>query len=166
MNNSPGSIQRLLVYLGKIEAGLLLGLLLSMILLAVIQIFLRNFHGTGIIWAESLVRILVLWTAVIGAMLGSRKGQHIAIDVISNMVTEKNKRIIQFSVNLFTAVVCSIVAYYSMEFVWMEYQDGGIAFASVPNWLCESIIPIAFFIITIRYILLAFAALKEEVPAL
>ena len=49
-------------------------------------------------------------------------------------------------------MVCAIVAYYSIEFIQYEYEDGLIAFANVPVWLCETIIPVAFIIMSLRYL--------------
>ncbi len=42
----------------KIEDSILVCLMLTMISLAVFQIFLRNFFDAGIVWADPLVRIL------------------------------------------------------------------------------------------------------------
>ena len=44
----------------------------------------------------------------------------------------------------------------TLSFVLMERADGMTAFAQVPAWVCESIIPIAFGIISIRYFLFFF----------
>jgi hypothetical protein len=38
----------------------------------------------------------------------------------------------------------------------MEHAYGDMAFAQVPVWLCESIIPCAFAVIALRYFLLSF----------
>jgi hypothetical protein len=43
----------------------------------------------------------------------------------------------------------------------MEFADGGIAFAQVPIWFCEAIIPFAFTVISLRYFLLSFLNLKK-----
>jgi TRAP-type C4-dicarboxylate transport system permease small subunit len=43
----------------------------------------------------------------------------------------------------------------------MEKLDGMTAFADIPVWICESIIPVAFAVICLRYIILSFTALKN-----
>ena len=65
------------------------------------------------------------------------------------------KSIVAVLVKLFAAAVCIVVAYYSLQFVQAEFHDGGLAFWKVPSWLCEAIIPISFFIIGLRYFLMA-----------
>lgn len=133
------------------ETFLLLFFLFAAILLAFSQIILRNFFDTGIYWADSALRVLVLWIGMIGAMFASRNKKHIRIDILSHYLPEKIRNNIWRVTEFLSAIVCGIVAYYSIEFVKYEYQDAQIAFANVPVWLCEAIIPIAFIVMGLRY---------------
>jgi len=156
-------VERAQMIIYRVEDSILVGLLLLMITLAVLQIFLRNLFETGIVWSDVLVRILVLWVGLVGAMVASRQGNHINIDILDRFLPERAKIVVNFIVELFTAFICAIVAYYSLQFVQMEFADGGMAFARVPVWLCEAIIPFAFVVIAIRYILLSIINLKRIV---
>jgi len=124
--------------------------------LAVLQIILRNFFQSGIQWGEPFLRILVLWLGLIGAMIASRNGKHINIDLLSKYMPEHIASISKIFCQLFTAIICAIVAYYSFEFILLEKESGDIAFSNVPLWVCESIIPISFSVISLRYVLLSF----------
>lgn len=152
---------RMIIY--WLEDSILVGLLLLMIVMAVLQIFLRNLFVTGIVWSDVLVRILVLWLGLMGAMVASRQGNHINIDIMDRYLSERKKIIVKFIVEVFTAFICLIVAYYSLQFVVIEFVDGGTAFAEVPTWLCEAIIPFAFAVIAIRYFILALINYKKIV---
>ena len=154
-------VERAQMILYRVEDSILVGLLLLMITLAVLQIFLRNLFETGIVWSDVLVRILVLWVGLAGAMVASRQGNHINIDILDRFLPERAKVVVSFVVEVFTAFICTIVAYYSLQFVQMEFADGGMAFAKVPVWLCEAIIPFAFVVIAIRYVLLSIINLKR-----
>jgi TRAP-type C4-dicarboxylate transport system permease small subunit len=144
---------RLHRWLLQTEIFLLVMFFLSLVLIAVAQIIMRNFFASGIVWAESYVRIVVLWLAMIGAMLASHNDQHIAIDVLLKKMSVTSALWVKRVTSLFTAVICFIIAWHSFGFVLDEYEYGGVAFASVPNWLCEAIIPVSFFIIALRYLL-------------
>lgn len=148
-------IHKLYQGLLKIETGLLITLLLSLILIAVVQIIMRNVFDSGLFWAESYIRISVLWMALLGAMIGSRHHEHLAIDVFIHKLNEKHRAIIERITHSFSGVLCFIITYHSGLFVQSEYQDGGIAFAGIPNWACELIIPITFFVIGGRYLIAA-----------
>lgn len=138
------------------ETFLLLFFLFAAIFLASSQILLRNFFDSGIIWADSALRVMVLWIGMIGAMFASRNKKHIRIDVLSHYLPVNLRDNIWRVTELITAGVCGIVVFYSIEFIQFEYEDGQIAFANVPVWLCETIIPVAFSIMALRYFVYAF----------
>jgi len=142
------------VALLKIEDFILIGMLLGAILLAVLQIFLRNFFDSGIVWGDILLRIIVLWIGMFGAMYASRNNEHINIELGIKYLPVNAKKYVQAFVFIFTAAICYIVAWYSFQFVLIEYEDGVMAFAKVPIWFTESIIPVAFLSIAIRYSIL------------
>lgn len=149
------SLERVRVFLHRLEDGILFGLLLLMIGMAVTQILLRNLFHSAIIWGDMLVRILVLWIGLIGGMIASRQDTHIRIDIVTRYLPKRAEVAVQGIVKLFASSVCVIMSYYSLEFVKMEFEDGGIAFANVPSWVCEAIIPFAFTIISLRYLILS-----------
>lgn len=153
--------RHIITILEKIEDGILIGLLLLMISMAVLQIFLRNFFDSGILWGDPLIRILVLWIGLIGAMVASRTNNHISIDVISRYLPGPIKNLTNLILSIFTAMVCAVMAYFGLGLVIMERQDGLLAFANIPAWVCESIIPVAFAIISLRYIFFSFTGVAK-----
>jgi TRAP-type C4-dicarboxylate transport system permease small subunit len=80
-------------------------------------------------------------------------------------LSERAKIVARFVVEFFTALICLIAAYYGLRFVQMEFSMGGRAFAKVPSWLCESIIPFAFMVMAVRYILLSVNNFKKIVES-
>ena len=131
-NKKPVFLLNIQAFLQKIEDGILVGLLLLMIFIAVLQIFLRNLFDSGILWGDPLVRILVLWIGLIGAMVASRDNHHISIDVISRYLPEQIKKLSNLIISIFTSLVCAVMAYYSLIFVMMEKNEGILAFATIP----------------------------------
>jgi TRAP-type C4-dicarboxylate transport system permease small subunit len=149
-------VENLQTILHRLEDGVLVGLLLLLISIAVLQILLRNLFDSGVLWGDFLVRILLLWIGLVGAMVASRQGNHINIDLVTRYLPSRVKCLVNFIVELFTAMLCGIVAYYSLMFVQMEFAYGDNAFAQVPVWICQIIIPFAFIVIALRYLLLSF----------
>ena len=88
-------------------------------------------------------------------MAASRNHRHINIDIIGRFLAPRPAKVVAVLNALFTAGVCAALAYYSFDFVRVEYEAPSMAFANVPTWVCESIMPIAFTVITLRYLLLA-----------
>lgn len=146
------SLQTLRKSLIKLEDSLIVGVLLVTLTLAVLQILLRNFFDGGIVWVEPLLRISVLWIGMVGAMFASRDDSHIKIDLGMHHLNPRYQPYAKTVIYLFTATICAIAAWYSLQLVMSEFEDNGMAFASVPVWLCEAIMPFAFTVITIRYL--------------
>ena len=154
---------RLLKFFLRLEDSLLIGLLLVMVGVAILQILLRNLVDSGIVWGDVLVRMLVLWIGMVGAMVASRKGDHIAIDVITRLLPERYTYLANCLTQFATACVCLITAWFGLKLVRFEYLDGLTAFAGVPVWVCEAIIPIGFTVIALRYLLLCYINLFKAV---
>jgi TRAP-type C4-dicarboxylate transport system permease small subunit len=130
----------------------LIAALVTMLALAVVQIFLRDFFDQGIFWAESFLRILVLWVAMLGAMVATRHRNHISIDVVSRYLPERPARAAALITSLVSAAICGVVSWYAVEFVRFEYEDQTIAFAHVPSWMCETILPFGFAVMSLRFL--------------
>ncbi len=137
----------------RVEDILLVVLLSSMIALASTQILLRNLFDFGLVWADPLLRIMVLWLGMIGATVASRDNRHIHIDLISRLFSKRWYLLIQTFVGQFTAWVCLSIAWHGAHWVKLEYLDGMIGLSGIPAWMFEIIIPITFALIGIRYFL-------------
>lgn len=133
-----------------VENCLLALSLFVMIALASAQIIMRNVWDSGLSWGDPTLSILVLWVGMLGAMVATREQNHISIDILSRFLPAHYKGVNQIILDLFTAIVCGLLAYHSYRFVLMEFEDGTTAFGSVPAWLCEAIIPFGFGLIALR----------------
>ncbi len=150
----------------QIEDGILLLLLSAMILLATTQIALRNLLETGISWADPTLRILVLWLSLLGAMAATRDNNHIQIDLLSRFLPSKARFWVQRLTDLFAALVCALLSWHSGRFVLVEWEDGTTLFAAIPAWVCELILPIAFGVMALRFLLASVTgrSVEKETP--
>lgn len=147
-----------MIYLHRLEDGVLALLLLTMIALAALQITLRNFFDTALIWIDPLLSILVLWLALLGALAASRNKEHLVIDVVSQWLPILVRRLFEVLACVATAIVSGVIAWYAVELVRGEMQFPATAFASVPVWVTQLVIPFAFAGIALRYVIHAFRA--------
>ena len=113
------------------------------------------------LWAESFLRILVLWVAMLGAMVATRENNHINIDAVSRYMPLKSQSVLFVITRIFAALVCGTVAWYAIELVQIEYEDQTRAFAEVPTWVCQLILPFGFAVMSLRF---AIDVIKALVP--
>jgi len=152
-------------WLDRIENGLIAVLVLAMVLLAGAQIVLRNAFDTGLAWADPLLRAMVLWTAMLGALAAARDDKHIGLDLVTHFVQGTAKRVLRAVTLLFAAAICAAMAWYGVGLVQLDYGSGA-ATAGVPNWLLEAIVPVGFALLALRMALRAFQPPRSNAPAL
>lgn len=137
------------------EDALLLVILICMILLAGTQIVLRNFLDTSIFWGDEMLRVMVLWLTMAGALAASRMDKHISIAVVNRFLPQRAQLISKILIDLFTASICALFTWHSARFVMGSYEYGDVLMRSIPAWTLQIILPIGFALMTFRHLTLA-----------
>ncbi len=145
-------------WLHNIEDGLLALVLLTMVLLASSQVIMRNFLDSGFSWGDPLLRLLVLWLGLMGAMVATRLDRHITVDALLRVLPPGLQRASRVLTRLATALVCALLAWHSVRLVALDYEYQDVLFANIPAWVGDLILPFAFSVMTLR---LVFQAIME-----
>lgn len=158
-------MNRTLSVLGKagvaVENLLLVVLLLGMIGLSFAQIVLRNFFDTGFFWTDELLRLMVLWIAVVGAVAASRTDRHISINLVDNYLGKRSLALIKVVVHAFSATICALVTWFSIDFVRTSLEYGDVLLGGVPAWWLQLVLPLGFALICYRYSIFVLVDLLE-----
>jgi len=134
------------------EDGALVVLLGSMVIIAVLQIVLRQFFDSGIGWADELIKIIVLWLAMVGSIAAARDNRHIRIDVLSHILPGKFVALARVLVDLFAAGVCAIIAWQAWRYLQLEIEWQETVLIDTPAWTVHAIVPLAFLLIAYRFL--------------
>lgn len=126
-----------------------------MVLLPTVQIIMRNFFASGIIWGDSFVRTMVLFVTMIGSMAATRDNSHIRIDIAKHFLKNAYFRPIERLVNLVVAAICLLMSWYCLQFTLAEYDLGTVVFLALPGWVVQMVLPFSFFIMATRFLLQA-----------
>lgn len=148
-------LRNALTWLHRVEDAVLALLLTGMIGMAGGQVILRNFFDTGVAWFDPAVRVMVLWLALLGAVAATRNNEHVSVDVLSKFLPNSVTRITDRLARLFACIVCGAIAYYSALFVWEEANFPSEVFLGIPSWVAQLVIPWAFGIMSLRFLLLS-----------
>ncbi|MCL4512220.1 MAG: TRAP transporter small permease subunit [Bacteroidetes bacterium] len=143
--------------LGFIENALLVIFLTVTVVMAFLQVILREFWSTGIIWADVFLRHLVLWIGFFGAALAAKESRHFSIDIITKRLPSILRRIVQVLLNLGAAVVCYFLYQAGVSFVSDEIKYNTQPLftflgKSVMAYDFEIVIPIGFGLIGIHFL--------------
>ncbi|MCG6862459.1 MAG: TRAP transporter small permease, partial [Chromatiaceae bacterium] len=120
---------------------------------------MRNLFDAGLPWADPLLRLMVLWLALAGALAATRERRHIHIDLLSRFLPQGLAAWTERLTATFTAIVCALLAWHGGRLVWLEYQDGTVIAPGVAAWIAELIIPLGFGFMALRFALRALSAL-------
>jgi TRAP-type C4-dicarboxylate transport system permease small subunit len=139
---------------GRAVETLLLAIILGcMTLLAFGQILLRNFFDIGLPWGDELLRLMVLWLALAGALAASRSDKHINVAILDRFLPQGLHRFVKFLNHLFTLLICVAVAWFSLQFVLTSKEFGDVLLGNVPAWWLQVALPLGFALMAWRYLL-------------
>jgi len=138
--------------LTKIENALIILILFATMLIAVSQIVLRNGFSSGLSWADPALKMLVLYITIIGSIIATRENKHLSIDVLSKFLPLRLNLLMQKCTNLFAALICSLMAYYSYRLLLLSKEFDDIAFNGIPVWILQIILPLGFFLMAVRFV--------------
>lgn len=141
------------------ENAALVLLLCSMIVLAVGQIVLREVFSTGYVWADELLKLMVLWLAMVGSIAACRDNRHIRIDVLSHLLPQSVVRFTQMIVDVFAAAVCAVIAWQAYRYLQVEIEFEDTVLIDTPSWAAHVIMPLAFALIAYRFMVSVFQKL-------
>ncbi len=134
-----------------LETVMLVSILTAMMLVAVGQIIMREAFGTGFGWADELVRLMVLWLALVGSIAACRENRHIRIDALSHVMPDTAVNLIRIIVDVFAAAVCGIIAVQAWRYLQIEIEYEDTVLVDTPAWIAHAIMPAAFFLISYRF---------------
>ncbi|MDI6765399.1 MAG: TRAP transporter small permease, partial [Bacteroidota bacterium] len=141
--------------LSWIESSLVVVLFSSMVILAFLQVVLRNVFSSGFLWADPLLRHMVLWIGFIGASLATQKDKHLNLDIITRFVSSKIQNLLRIITNLFATIVTIFIANAGWTFLQNEIESAEIILSigqfNFPAWWFQIIIPIGFGLMAFRF---------------
>jgi TRAP-type C4-dicarboxylate transport system permease small subunit len=156
-------------FFAKIEEVLLALLLVGMVLLAALQVLLRNIWDTGIDWADITVQNVTVLVGLLGAAVATSEGRHLNIDLFSRVLKGRAKTGLKIVIGLFSVFICYLLAKggwttYRLNYEpWVQNIPEGWTVAhnlkvqflegQIPQWLSQLLLPIGFVVIGFHFAL-------------
>jgi TRAP-type C4-dicarboxylate transport system permease small subunit len=162
LNDGPKSswLHRISRASRALETFLIVVLLGGLVLFASAQIVLRNVFSIGVTWGDGLTRLAVLGLALLGALGASSEANHLAMGRVTQWLPGRYKPIVGAAADAIAAVVCGAFAYFSVEFVALSREYGDLLLTAVPAWWLQSLMPVAFALMALRFTAHAWARLR------
>ncbi len=121
-------IYRTLRSFEKMETNVCIFLLVIMTVVVVLQVFSRYLFNYSFVWAEELVRYLMIWTVMIGAARVQSKNDHIRIDFFPMVAGPRGRRVMETGFRLCTLVFLVILIVKGIKIAYFNrlFESSGL----------------------------------------
>ncbi|NLO91502.1 MAG: TRAP transporter small permease subunit [Elusimicrobia bacterium] len=115
--------------LARAEKAVLVALVCAMLALSALQVVLRLAFSTGILWADPLLRHMVLWAGLAGAALAAHESKHFVLDLAERLLPQGLRQPLAVFSGLVSAFICALLLYASIKFLRDEHAAATTAFS-------------------------------------
>lgn len=125
VTEGAGIYQRIDRSVARIEGGIAVAVLLSMVLVASLQALFFNIAEQdvawaraaldGLSWADTFLQKGTLWLAFLGASLATHQDKHIAIDVLPKLSSPKASGVMRLFASFASGVIAFVLAYVFLQ---------------------------------------------------
>ena len=137
----------------QLSEWLLALLLTTTISLACLQIALRIFFNSGLLWIDPLLRYLVLWVGLLGAVVATSRGKHICLDLVGKRLSHV-RPYLEIMTDLFSLLASAGLGWAGWLFISGEMKFGTTMLLGVPSWGWNLIFPLAFGLMALLYLVI------------
>jgi len=110
-------------FLANLEKRIIIFCVITMILISSIQIFLRIFFHSGIIWIDTFLRHLVMISALFAASLVSYYSSHFKIEIIEKFdISNEIKKYLDMFSKIINLAAVFIILLATINFIKIEYD--------------------------------------------
>ena len=149
--------------LSKIAMTLATCIIFIMVAALTLSASTRFFTGSGFAWFIELPPVLVSWLVfpLLGPLL--KKGQHIQVDFITSLLSEKSKKILNISVNIVALISACVFFKAGYDATLLFFNLGQLLEIEidVPIWWMYLAFPVGFFILGLVAIELLIENIKD-----
>lgn len=137
--------------LAKIEAGIIAFFVSTMVLLAFLQVVLRNVFSFGFLWADPLLRYMVVWVGFLGAVLATKEEKHLGIDFLNRFLPGRILHLVKAIVEGFAGVVAYLLTRAAFEFLFEGITATETDVFDLSKRFYFGVIPVGFGLITLHF---------------
>ncbi len=141
--------------LARAEGAALVLLLGVMVTLAFAQVVLRRF-GDGLLWADTLLKQLLMWTGFLGAALAAAAEKHFAWEAGNMGAPERLKPWLRLAASLAGAATCALLLQAAWRYAADDRAAGDVLMTvgavQVPSWIAAAGIPGGFLLVGLHLI--------------
>lgn len=150
-------------FLEKLEEAVISLILVAMTLLVFVEVILRFFFNTGLLWSQEATLHMSAWLVLFGMSYGVKKGAHIGVDVLVESLPVAGKKIAGLIAVAASLAYATLLGYGGWVYL-AKVKMIGIELEDMPiqKWVAHSILFIGMVWLGWRLIVLAWNTIKGD----
>ncbi len=139
--------------ISKIEETVLSYTVIIMAIMPIVGVFMRAVLNSSLTFTEEIAQALLIVISFFGLEYCARKGRHITMSIVFDMVNNKYKKIFMYIISLFSSIAMTYFSYLAFKYVLSVKGLGRVTPAlQIPIYLIYSVVPLGFLLGAIEYI--------------
>lgn len=137
----------------KIEEFILSASIIVIALMVCANVISRQLFGPSILFHAEVAKFAVVGSTFMGISYAARKGRHISMSAIYDIVPWRLRKAMAIIIPLFTSIILFALAYISIDYVNGVYERGTTTTnLGIPLYIMYLFIPLGFIMGGIQYL--------------
>jgi TRAP-type C4-dicarboxylate transport system permease small subunit len=115
---------------------------------------------SGLVWAQTLALVLMIWVAFLGASIATRQGRHLKVDAAERLFKGTAKRSVSATANALAALATLALGVLAVRFcqyhygIYVETEGLGGDFEGlpIPRFIAYAVLPLSLFTMSLRFL--------------
>lgn len=115
----------------------------------------RSIFNKPTIWSLEIVTYMISCVSFFGSAYVLRINRHLEINLFTNILNSKWKKVMNIFSNLLGLFFCLIVFYYGCKLINLSYILGVVSESElrIPRWIPQLSVPIGFFALSLEFLI-------------
>lgn len=154
---------KLLPMLANIDVVVASLVLATLVLLTFLGVVWRRVFGAPFTWLEEVQLACMVWIVFASAGAAFRFGNHVAIEMIVDMMPKKIQKLFSIFISVVVVIVISYLFVQSIGFIQLFMKSGrSTPMLGIPYTLIYGIAPVSFFLMILNYFYALIKGVKSE----
>jgi C4-dicarboxylate transporter DctQ subunit len=131
-----------------------------------IDVVLRYFFLSSMMWVTEVTEYSLLWITFLGTAWLLRKKGHVIMDLVVNKIKPEHQAILNIIMSIIGIIVCLFLTIYGIKVI-LDVFNRQLLLSTLltpPAWIVFIIIPIGSFLLTVQFIRMTVGYFRQKAP--
>jgi len=127
------------------------------------EVIARSVFNKPTIWSLEIVTYMISCVAFFGSAYVLRINKHLEINLLTQLFSDKYRRIMKIFSDTIALLFCLIVFFYGCKLIELSYILGVVSVSElrIPLWIPQLTIPFGFFALSLEFFLRIVKTIKK-----